>query len=145
MLWPVSQVFWTAEPNPLAAWGMSVRSGRPERVRLERFADLKDRSRLLGRIWESSWGLRIALGFVVVLVWTGATSLSSSSVPATGPASSPSVNSPAIEQTSPAALPAPAAGAAAGNLNLPQQTLDITYDYGPGPQPVPGTSSTSAP
>jgi hypothetical protein len=23
---------------------------------------------------------------------------------------------------------------------LPQQTLDITYDYGPGPQPVPGSA-----
>ena len=26
--------------------------------------------------------------------------------------------------------------------NLPQQTLDITYDYGPGPQPVPVQSPT---
>jgi hypothetical protein len=25
--------------------------------------------------------------------------------------------------------------------SLPQQTLDITYDYGPGPQPVPGQAS----
>jgi hypothetical protein len=28
---------------------------------------------------------------------------------------------------------------------LPQQTLDITYDYGPGPQPVPGQSGASLP
>jgi len=26
--------------------------------------------------------------------------------------------------------------------SLPQQSLDITYDYGPGPQPVPGQPAT---
>jgi hypothetical protein len=29
--------------------------------------------------------------------------------------------------------------------NLPEQTLDITYDYGPGPQPVPGQSVAQLP
>jgi hypothetical protein len=34
---------------------------------------------------------------------------------------------------------------AAATPTLPQQTLDITYDYGPGPQPVAGQSTTQLP
>jgi hypothetical protein len=36
-------------------------------------------------------------------------------------------------------------GPATATSKLPQQTLDITYDYGPGPQPVPGQSGAPLP
>jgi hypothetical protein len=40
------------------------------------------------------------------------------------------------------ALPAPSTmDPATATPSLPQQTLDITYDYGPGPQPVPGQAA----
>lgn len=95
--------------------------------------------------WHSSWGLRLSLGLVAVLVWAGATSAPSSPTPASGASVSPSVSTPAVVATNPAPAATSTMDPATATPNLPQQTLDITYDYGPGPQPVPGQVVASQP
>jgi hypothetical protein len=76
------------------------------------------------------------VGFVAVLIWAGAASVPSSPTPASRASVSPPVTTPVVAPT-----PAPSTMApATATPGLPQQTLDITYDYGPGPQPVPGSA-----
>jgi hypothetical protein len=96
-------------------------------------------TRLPGRVWQSSWGLRLGLGLVALLVWAGATSWSSAPPAVTGTPASPPVTTPVVAGGGPATPPATDPATTA---SLPQQTLDITYDYGPGPQPVPGVRPT---
>ena len=97
-----------------------------------------DQSRVPAGVWHSSWGLRFSLGLVALLVWAGATSVPSAPTPARGTSVSPTVTTPVMAPVNPA-LPAPSTmDPATATPSLPQQTLDITYDYGPGPQPVPG-------
>ena len=98
-------------------------------------------SGVLGRAWHSSWGLRLSLGFITVLVWAGTASVPSSPTPASGASVSPPATTPVVAPTSAPSTMAPAAATATPTATLPQQTLDITYDYGPGPQPVPGQSA----
>jgi len=100
-----------------------------------------DEGRVPGRAWHSSWGLRLSLGFVAVLIWAGAASVPSSPRPASGASVSPPVTTPVVAPTN-LAPPSPSTmDPATAAPNLPQHTLDITYDYGPGPQPVPGQSA----
>jgi len=115
---------------------------RDERVEGEGREPSSAESRALGGLWQSSWGLRISLGLVAVLVWVGATSMSSSPRPATGSPFSPPVTTPVVAPVIPPPTTPSAADTATVTPNLPQQTLDITYDYGPGPQPVPVQSPT---
>jgi hypothetical protein len=104
-----------------------------------------DQTRVPGGVWHSSWGLRLSLGFVAVLVWAGATSVPSSPTPVRGTSVSPTVSTPAVVPPSPAP-PAPAPmDPATATPTLPRQTLNITYDYGPGPQPVAGQSTALLP
>jgi hypothetical protein len=104
-----------------------------------------DQSRMIGRAWHSSWGLRLSLGFVAVLVWAGATSVPSSPTPASRTSVAPTMSTPVVTPTSSAPPASSTMDPATATPKLPQQTLDITYDYGPGPQPVPGQSEAPLP
>jgi hypothetical protein len=99
-----------------------------------------DQSRKLGRIWQSAWGLRLSLGLVALLVYVGATSVPSSPSPASVSPVAPPVTTPVVAPVAPAPSAPQAVDPAPPTPRLPQQSLDITYDYGPGPQPVPGPS-----
>jgi hypothetical protein len=123
----------------LFVWGeMPVRD---ERVDEEAEEPSSDQNRFLGGVWQSSWGLRLSLGLVAVLVWVGAMSTPSPS-PATSSSGSPPVTTPVVAPASPAPATPQAVDPAPQTSSLPQQPLDITYDYGAGPQPVPGDSPT---
>ena len=110
---------------------------RDERVDEEAEEPSSGESRALGRIWESAWGLRLSLGLVAVLVWAGAASAPSSPAPASSSSVSPPVTMPVMAPSGPAPAAPQAVDPAPPTTNLPQQSLDITYDYGPGPQPAP--------
>jgi hypothetical protein len=112
---------------------------REERRDEEAVEPSSDDNGARGRIWQSAWGLRVSLGLVALLVWVGATSASSSPSPASSSSVSPPVTTPVVAPGGPASA-APQAVDPPSTTNLPQQSLDITYDYGPGPQPVPGPS-----
>jgi hypothetical protein len=114
---------------------------REERLDEEAREPSSDQSRALGWIWQSGWGLRVSLGLVAVLVWVGATSVPSSPSPASSSSVSPPVTTPVVAPGGPASAAPQAVDQVPPTTNLPRQTLDITYDYGPGPQPVPGPSS----
>jgi hypothetical protein len=113
---------------------------REERVDEEAREPSSDQSSALGRIWQSAWALRVSLGLVAVLVWVGATSAPSSPSPASSSSVSPPVTTPVVAPGGPASAAPQAVDPMPTTTNLPQQSLDITYDYGPGPQPVPGPS-----
>jgi hypothetical protein len=100
------------------------------------------RRRVLEAIWQRSWGLRLSLGLVAVLVWAGASSAPSSPQPARGTSVSPPVTTPVVAPTSPDPQAPPTVDPAAAAPKLPQLPLDIIYDYGPGPQPAPGAASS---
>jgi hypothetical protein len=122
------------EPMPLFTWGKM-----PEGDQLAE-APAEEHStpvKALGRIWHASWGLRLGLAVIAVLIWAGATSLPSSP-PATGASVSPQVTP--VVAPSGQSTPSPSVDTAPPTPNLPQQPLDIQYDYGPGPQPVPGVT-----
>ena len=99
-------------------------------------------TRAPGGLWQSSWGLRLSLGLVAVLVCVGAASAPSSPVPATSSSVSPPVSTPVMAPSTPAPPGPPVVDPNTTTPGLPHQSLDITYDYGPGPQPVPGQSAT---
>ncbi len=98
----------------------------------------------LGSVWQSSWGLRLSLGLVAVLVWAGVASMPSSPSPASSTSVPPAASTRVVAPTT-SARPASTTDQATPAPSLPQQPLDITYDYGPGPQPVPDQSAAQLP
>ncbi|HWC38188.1 MAG TPA: hypothetical protein VG476_06650 [Acidimicrobiales bacterium] len=113
---------------------MPVREERGDEEAQEPSAD---ESWARGAIWQSSWGLRVSLGFVALLIWVGAMSVPSSPTPAKSSSVSPPATTPVVAPAGPASPAPQAVDPTPSTTNLPQQPLDITYDYGPGPQPAP--------